>query len=945
MSWPTILYFASIFFTFLLTGFLAWYAWRQPALPGVRMYAWMALSECLLALAEMLSMLGGSQGSALFWYKTRFIFTAIIPVFWLIFALEYNGYTDWLTKRLKGGMFILPLITQLIIWSNSLHELWVKQDVAFHQNGFLWIAETAARVPGIWFMVHTVYSILLMIAGGGVFLLTVWKQQQAYRGQAFLLILGTSISLLAGIISIFKLFPHLEFNPFTPGVGMAALVYALAIFRTQFLASAPKPRSIEQMTTFERQEKRSLVILIFIFILFTSGATASGYLTYQNYKEHFREQVESEISAIAELKVNELVDWRKERMADAEVLRKNPVLAALVKHLFESPSDVETQDQLQAWLASYRTYSDYDRVRLIDVQGHTYLSDPAGLPSLSSEIIQQIPEVLNSGQVKMVDFYRSTDKSIYLGMIIPIVDENAGGQIIGLIVFSIDPQSYLYPFIQEWPEIRTSAETLIVRRDGDDVVYLNPLRSQADAALNLRFPLDQTELPAVKAALGEEGMVEGLDYRGEDVIAELRAVPNSPWFLISKMDAAEVYAPLRERFWLTILFFGTLIIMAGAGLMLVWRQQRVRYYKAQAEISESLRASEEKFRLAFDISPDAITISRMEDGTFISVNKGFEQLTGYSRDDTLRKTALELPLWKNPEDRNKIIEELRAKGEVDNFESVFLTQHGEVYGLLSAVILPLNGKPHILSIARDITERKQAEKQLLKTLEELERSNTELEQFAYVASHDLQEPLRAVAGMVQLLQKRYQGKLDDRADEYIHLAMDGANRMQTLITDLLEYSRVDRRGNPIQPADANETLKFALRNLEESIQQSGATVTNEIMPMVEADATQLTQLFQNLISNAIKFHGERPPQIHIKVEQLPDAWHFSVSDNGIGIEPQYFERIFLIFQRLHTRRKYSGTGIGLSICKKIVERHGGRIWVESEFGQGTTFHFTIPHRS
>ena len=206
-------------------------------------------------------------------------------------------------------------------------------------------------------------------------------------------------------------------------------------------------------------------------------------------------------------------------------------------------------------------------------------------------------------------------------------------------------------------------------------------------------------------------------------------------------------------------------------------------------------------------------------------------------------------------------------------------------------------------------------------------------------------PLRAVAGMVQLLQKRYHGQLDERADEYISLAMDGSNRMQRLITDLLEYSRVDRRGNPIQLTDANEALKSALRNLQEAIQQGGATITNDTLPKVEADATQLTQLFQNLVGNAIKFRSERPPKIHIAVEDLPDAWHFSVHDNGIGIEPQYFERIFLVFQRLHTRREYSGTGIGLSICKKIVERHGGRIWVESEFGQGTTFHFTIPHRS
>jgi light-regulated signal transduction histidine kinase (bacteriophytochrome) len=251
-------------------------------------------------------------------------------------------------------------------------------------------------------------------------------------------------------------------------------------------------------------------------------------------------------------------------------------------------------------------------------------------------------------------------------------------------------------------------------------------------------------------------------------------------------------------------------------------------------------------------------------------------------------------------------------------------------------------KQVLFSIIHDITERKQAQEQLNKTLEELKRSNIELEQFAYIASHDLQEPLRAVAGMVQLLQKRYQGQLDERADEYTNLAIDGATRMQTLITDLLTYSRVERRNNPMQPIDANKSLASALRNLQTAIAENSATVTSDTLPTLEADASQLTQLFQNLIGNAIKFHGEHPTLVHVGIEKMEDVWHFSVRDNGIGIDPQYFERIFLIFQRLHTRREYSGTGIGLAICRKIVERHGGRIWIDSQPGQGTTFHFTIP---
>jgi hypothetical protein len=198
--------------------------------------------------------------------------------------------------------------------------------------------------------------------------------------------------------------------------------------------------------------------------------------------------------------------------------------------------------------------------------------------------------------------------------------------------------------------------------------------------------------------------------------------------------------------------------------------------------------------------------------------------------------------------------------------------------------------------------------------------------------------------MVQLLRQRYQGELDARADEFITHAVEGAARMQALINDLLAFSRVGPRGQPLQPTDASAILASVLANLTVAIRESHAVVTSDTLPTVMAAPTQITQLFQNLIGNGIKFRSERPPEIHVGAERSADEWVFSVRDNGIGIERQYFERIFGVFQRLHTRREYPGTGIGLAICKKIVERHGGRIWVESEPGQGSTFLFTIPDR-
>lgn len=241
-------------------------------------------------------------------------------------------------------------------------------------------------------------------------------------------------------------------------------------------------------------------------------------------------------------------------------------------------------------------------------------------------------------------------------------------------------------------------------------------------------------------------------------------------------------------------------------------------------------------------------------------------------------------------------------------------------------------------------KRRNAEQELARHAEELARSNADLEQFAYVASHDLQEPLRTIGSYLQLIERRYKNKLDSDADEFIAFAVDAAKRMQTLINDLLAYSRVGRKGKPFVETDTAKLLERALASLHPTLTEHQAEVTADPLPVVTGDEIQLIQVFQNLIANGVKFRGEQPPTVHVSARRTEedDGWLFSVSDNGIGIDPQYADRIFVIFQRLHTRAEYAGTGIGLSICKKIVERHGGAIWVESQPEHGSTFYFTIP---
>lgn len=297
--------------------------------------------------------------------------------------------------------------------------------------------------------------------------------------------------------------------------------------------------------------------------------------------------------------------------------------------------------------------------------------------------------------------------------------------------------------------------------------------------------------------------------------------------------------------------------------------------------------------------------------------------------------------------RKAKIDEVFRTGKPVNFEDKRSGKNiiNSMYPILSKEEFVEN----IVMFEYDITKQKKIEKELklkneelVKMTEELIRSNRDLEQFAYVASHDLQEPLRAVSSFSQLLSKRYDDELDSDAQEFIGFIVDGSRRMQQLINDLLSFSRVSTRGKPLEPTDTNSILGQAIVNLSTMIEENRAIITNDELPTVMADGSQLTQVFQNLIGNAIKFRKNDFPHIHLSAHEKDGSWEFSIKDNGIGIEPEYFEKIFVIFQRLHGKDEYSGTGIGLAICKKIIERHGGDIWVKSDTKNGSTFYFTIP---
>jgi PAS domain S-box-containing protein len=362
------------------------------------------------------------------------------------------------------------------------------------------------------------------------------------------------------------------------------------------------------------------------------------------------------------------------------------------------------------------------------------------------------------------------------------------------------------------------------------------------------------------------------------------------------------------------------------------------------DITERKRVEEELHlkNIVFNASISANSIANI-DGIITNVNPAFLKLWGYVSEAAAIGNSVG-SFFVNDADAIPVLEALNKTGR---WEGEFLAKSADgstfISRGLASAIYDINGV-HIgyQSANLDVTDQKRTEEHLKKTMSDLARSNAELERFAYVASHDLQEPLRMVSSYLQLLERRYKDRLDGDALEFISYAMDGSDRMKTLINDLLAYSRVGTRGKDFALTDCEEVLTQALTNLKVSIEENKAIVSHDPLPSIIADDVQLESLFQNLIGNALKFHGKKKPKIHVGVEQKGKEWVFSVSDNGIGIDPHYFDRIFIIFQRLHNRETYPGTGIGLAISKRVVERHGGRIWAESEPGKGATFYFTMP---
>lgn len=813
------------------------------------------------------------------------------------------------------------------------------------------------------------------------------------------------------------------------------------------------------MKTGEASDSRTWVGFLLVFFLLAAGILSIGYSYYRNYEQLYRTEVENHLSAIAALKGGELTQYRRERLADGALLFQNAPISALVRLFLEEPAPpADAHHQLEAWLSKFQTRYQYDQVRLLDAEGVTRLSLPAGLPAVSSTVARSVANVLRSGRVTLQDFYRSQqDQKVHMGVLVPIFDEQDANRPLGVFFLRINPDTYLYPLIRDWPTPSKTAETLLVRREGNEVVALNELRFQTNTALNLRAPLDRVAMPSVQAALGREGVMEGIDYRGERVVTALRAIPGSPWFLVALMDAAEVYESLQKRLWIAFILIAALLFGAGALLWMV-RQQSVRFYRKQAKMAsqdrlmatvvrdsndaittqdfdgritawnrgaelmygyseqEALSANiarltppdkvaeqndfmrrliegeaitsfktqkvtkngrildvwmtvtklmddagnpvgltstehnitarkreEENLKLMATVvkaSNDAIIFHDIEE-RITAWNHGAELMFGYSEQEALQMTIGQLsPPHKTAEQKN--INRLIYAGEnVSSYETQRLTKNGSILDVWMTVSKIADNEGKVIGIAateRDITTRKQ-------DMLELKKKNAELERFLYTASHDLKTPIVTIRTFLGYLEQDMAGADAGSIEKDLGFLRTAADKMARLLDDLLEFACIGRVVNkPVRVTLENltgEALSLVAGRIAElgiAVKVSGNGAT------LNGDPLRLAEIWQNLVENACKFMGNQTePCIEIGVEERGTELVFFVRDNGIGINPRYFKKIFDLFEKFDP--KAEGTGLGLALVKRIVELYQGRIWVESPGqgqGQGACFYFTLP---
>ena len=864
-------------------------------------------------------------------------------------------------RSVAGGPPAVFLAGRFCGWFAGLIGLLTLAEYAFDWNpGFdQWLfPEPAGAVgtshPGR--MAPDTAICFALLAVGYEFARRVRETAPSVAGSIIIGALVTTIGLVE-ILSYFS--PALRTYGWG-GLTMMALPTAIlftalgvALVGSAVPRKAPAPGGSAQ--PFARVDNATPIRLLLIFAALAISITAAGSFYYRSIERRFIVQVAQQLSVITDLKVSQLVQWRRERLGDATLLLRNPALVGLVRRFLAQPADADAQHQLQDWVGKYPGAYDYDQVSLIDAAGVSRLTIPAGRPPPSDFILQRGLATLRSGRMDIVDFYRSAlDGRIYLALLVPVFDEANASQPLGFFILRIDPNLYLYPSIQVWPVPSDSAETLLVRRNGNEVLYLNDLRFRPHTALEFSAPLTRRDLPAVRAILGETHVVEGSDYRDVPVLAVPKGIPDSPWFLVAKIDREEAYAPIRSHLWEIFAAVVGFLFAAAAGVGLVWREQRGQYFQRQMKMAEELRVSDLRYRRLFETSKDGLLMLNGETGMVIDVNPFLVELLGFSHEEFLGKKVWELGFLKDIVANQANFAELQQK-EYIRYENLALeTKTGRRIEVeFTSNVYLVNHQKMMQCDIRDISERVRAQikiRQLNAELEqrvvdrtaELAAANKELEAFSYSVSHDLRAPLRSIDGFSRIVLEDYAAKLDDAGRDSLNRIRVAAQRMGQLIDDMLNLSRVNRAELRRELVDLSALVREVVIELRRHEPTRAVALTVVDGLTTRADLRLLRIVLVNLLGNAWKFTGKcAAPRIEVGAVRDAQPATYFVTDNGAGFDETYAGKLFGAFQRLHTTEQFAGTGIGLATVQRIIHRHGGRVWAESVVGEGATFFFTL----
>jgi PAS domain S-box-containing protein len=742
-------------------------------------------------------------------------------------------------------------------------------------------------------------------------------------------------------------------------------------------------RGIKAGMTNPLPKKSNITLLITLIIFFSASACVIilGYYIYQNQKADISNAARHQLTAIAELKVREINNWRKERIGDANVIYKNTAFASDILQYFNNPLSQESKKDILSLLSATHKSYQYENILLLDKNKKVKLALKNYDNDFGKIHSNVIHEAIAKNDIVFSDFYRN-DKtgSVHLSIAIPIVIFQKNNTIhLGTVVIIIDPNISLYPAIKLWPLPSETGETLLVHRDGNEVVYLNELRHIRNIPLMMRYPVTESSLPAAQAVLGGKGVVEGTDYRKKSVLAAVRSVPDSQWFLVAKVDTDEIYAPLKMRFWVTVFFILVTILILGVVVAYIWRYQQAKYYRQQYELEYKRAYLYARSLIEASLDP-LVTIS--PDGKIMDVNESTELITGLSRTgligsnfsdyftepgkaDEGYKLALEHGIV-----RNYPLSIRNVAGSVTEVlynASLYKNESGEVQGIFAAArdITELKRVEQELKAAHDeldvrvkkrtkelqranealqseIRERKEVEKLIELRTKLLEVTNKELESFSYSVSHDLRAPLRAIDGYARMILRDQRDKLNDDARRKFDLIRSNTQMMGKLIDDLLSFSRLGRTEINMTRLDMDGLVNDVWKELQIINPERKLNLQKKTIPAAYGDRTLIKLVYANLLSNAVKYTKSRS-RAYVETGGYSEGYEniYYIKDNGVGFDMEYYDKLFGVFQRLHSTDDFEGTGVGLAIVQRIIHRHGGRVWAEGKVEEGATFYFTL----